>query len=301
MPCYNSGVYLARAIESIAAQSFRDYEIILVNDGSTDQCTLKIIEGLEKTAHVIHQSNRGQGFARNQAIEYAQGEYLAFLDSDDLWQPFALEYFHAAITQHNSMLCFAEEKSFLTDRESELFPDLAEHLPLDCRCFGDFAGFYKASRKNVYLPGAFCVKRSILSLSNRYLEQRVNGEDLHFILQLTHVMSIAWIRQPTILAYRDHAFNSTKNHHKGVLGIQLLYRERSKGVYDKSSKRSAVVTEILSSHARGISIVMLRQRRLADALKLYLLSMNDNISLLRMRYLAGFWLEALMALFKIVR
>lgn len=300
VPCYNSGIYLRDAIESIRCQTFKDYEIILVNDGSTDQTTLEIIETLEKSITVIHQTNQGQGFARNQAIERAQGEFLAFLDSDDLWQPFALDYLYTAITQCAAQLCFSEVSQFMIEEDPKIVSSTSPFLQPEYRSFNHFNEFYNASSMNVYLPGAFCVKKDILGFTVRYLEERVNGEDLHFILQLTHAVNIAWIEHPTILAYRSHASNSTNDYHKGVLGIKALYRHRSKGFYDNPLQRSMVVSNILSSHARSISVLMLRQRRLADALQLYHLAMIDNLILVRFRYLLGFWFEMLISLFRVL-
>jgi len=112
VPCYNTGTYLSAALLSITQQTFNDYELIVINDGSTDPFTLQAINSLGDTATIVNQPNRGQGCARNEAIKLAKGEYLAFLDSDDLWQPFALEYWHHAITQCHAQLCFAEVLQF---------------------------------------------------------------------------------------------------------------------------------------------------------------------------------------------
>lgn len=85
MPVYNSGIYLNTAVESILNQSFEDFELILVDDGSTDGSSEKCDEYALKDSRVvvIHQENRGICNARNAALEIAQGEYVAFSDHDD--------------------------------------------------------------------------------------------------------------------------------------------------------------------------------------------------------------------------
>ncbi|MCQ2420443.1 MAG: glycosyltransferase [Clostridia bacterium] len=85
VPVYNVAQFLPRCVDSILAQSFRDFEVILVDDGSTDESGA-LCEQYAKTdsrIRVIHQENRGLSGARNTGIEHAVGAYLAFIDSDD--------------------------------------------------------------------------------------------------------------------------------------------------------------------------------------------------------------------------
>lgn len=93
IPVYNVEKYLHRCIDSILAQTYTDYEIILVNDGSTDQsgaiCDAYAAE--HPCIRVIHQKNAGVSQARNTLLAAAQGEYLTFLDSDDALEPKCLE------------------------------------------------------------------------------------------------------------------------------------------------------------------------------------------------------------------
>jgi glycosyltransferase involved in cell wall biosynthesis len=86
IPAYNAAATIGEAIESALAQDFRDREIIVVNDGSTDS-TGEVLRKYGDRIRVIEQTNHGQSRARNVAIAAAQGEYLAFLDSDDYWLP----------------------------------------------------------------------------------------------------------------------------------------------------------------------------------------------------------------------
>ena len=93
VPVYNAEKYLDRCIGSILAQTFRDFELILVEDGSPDRCAQMCDEWAKKDERikVIHQSNSGPSKARNVGIAASQGEYLTFVDSDDRISPLMLE------------------------------------------------------------------------------------------------------------------------------------------------------------------------------------------------------------------
>jgi len=84
IPVYNNEPYVAKAIESVLAQSYTDYEIIVLNDGSTDNSEREILKYHSQLIY-IKQRNKGRGAARNAALKVARGEYIAFLDSDDFW------------------------------------------------------------------------------------------------------------------------------------------------------------------------------------------------------------------------
>lgn len=87
IPSYNSARYLAEAIQSVLDQSYADFEIIVVNDGSTDE-TEAVVKGFsDERIRYFAQENKGVGAARNAGLRLARGEYVAFWDADDLFLP----------------------------------------------------------------------------------------------------------------------------------------------------------------------------------------------------------------------
>jgi glycosyltransferase involved in cell wall biosynthesis len=108
IPTYNVSEFIAETLDSVFAQTFTGYEIILVNDGSPDTEKLEkaIAPYLEKIIY-IKQKNSGAAAARNAAIDEARGEFLAFLDGDDIWFPEYLGSQLAAIEQKNCDLIYA--------------------------------------------------------------------------------------------------------------------------------------------------------------------------------------------------
>ena len=86
IPVFNGAETIGRALQSVFAQTFTDYEIVVVNDGSTDD-TASVLAGYGEKIRVVSQSNRGLSAARNAGIAASQGEYVALLDDDDQWLP----------------------------------------------------------------------------------------------------------------------------------------------------------------------------------------------------------------------
>ena len=95
IPLYNKALYVEKALESVCAQTYRDYEIIVINDGSTDNSAIiaeDYLNGVEGISYqILSQQNAGVSAARNNGVAQVSGEYIAFLDADDWWEPTYLE------------------------------------------------------------------------------------------------------------------------------------------------------------------------------------------------------------------
>jgi glycosyltransferase involved in cell wall biosynthesis len=109
IPTYNRGWVLKEAVDSVLTQDFRDFELIIVDDGSTDD-TPKLLDGYSQKATIIRQKNAGVSAARNRGVVSATGQFNAFLDSDDLWLPQKLSRQVAFFESHpDALICQTEE------------------------------------------------------------------------------------------------------------------------------------------------------------------------------------------------
>ncbi|MBT6957817.1 MAG: glycosyltransferase family 2 protein, partial [Opitutae bacterium] len=109
IPTFNRLGYLPRSLGSVLAQSYDDYELIVVDDGSTDQ-TVDAIQQDYPSVNLIEQENKGVSAARNAGIRAASGEWIALLDSDDEWLPGKLNSQMNALESHPEYrLCHTEE------------------------------------------------------------------------------------------------------------------------------------------------------------------------------------------------
>ena len=87
--CYNSEKYLRETLDSVINQTFKKWELVIINDGSSDSTEEIILEYIDKGYPIVYhsQKNKGLGFSRNKALELSRGEFIAFLDHDDVWLP----------------------------------------------------------------------------------------------------------------------------------------------------------------------------------------------------------------------
>ena len=90
IPNYNYAKYVGEAIESVMSQSYKDIEIVVVNNGSTDD-SMKVLQKYAEKILLINQENLGQSGSRKTGLEAATGDYIAFLDADDKWDPQKIE------------------------------------------------------------------------------------------------------------------------------------------------------------------------------------------------------------------
>lgn len=122
IPVYNAARCLRRCLDSVAAQTFRDFTVIAVDDGSTDGSG-DVLDRYEASFPLvrIHQENHGVSAARNRALAAADGEYVMFLDADDVIHPQLLEWAVAALEQSDSDYVLFDYRK-LRDADAEVFP-----------------------------------------------------------------------------------------------------------------------------------------------------------------------------------
>jgi len=155
IPCYNAGVYLNDAIESVLQSSYKDIEIILVDDGSDDTLTVEIISKYQNKEgiNLINQANAGPSVARNNAVKASKGEYLVFLDADDKIHKDTINLCCATMNSddrigvvYGNYKCFGEKNEIHKQREFDKIKMLRANEIALCsmvrkKAFLDVSGF----------------------------------------------------------------------------------------------------------------------------------------------------------------
>jgi glycosyltransferase involved in cell wall biosynthesis len=199
IPNYNNGSLLAAAIESALNQTFRAVEIVVVDDGSTDD-SRQVIERYRPPIQAIFQPNRGPAAARNAGIRAACGEYIQFLDADDLLLPHALERLVAMAWQHPEAGIVsggAVIRCMATGEETIQLPGKAEGWV-----------FTEMIADNLLITSATLARRVILLQAGLFDEDRTLQvvEDYDMWLRVAKVASFFFVREPLIVR-RIHAAN----------------------------------------------------------------------------------------------
>ena len=183
IPVYNVKDYLEKCVDSVLAQTGADYEILLVDDGSTDGVCPEICDRYGREypdrIRVIHQENGGLGAARNTGIEAAQGEYLVFIDSDDYILPGLLEDVSAALAEHP---CDIIDFGFQVVREDGTVTEThAGELPSGC-----VLSLSEYPQMLLVLPSAWrrVYRRSLFLNTGIRYPSRVWYEDIRTTLKL---------------------------------------------------------------------------------------------------------------------
>jgi glycosyltransferase involved in cell wall biosynthesis len=181
VPVYKVEPYLRRCLDSVLAQTFTDYECILVDDGSPDECPVLCDEYAENypQMRVIHQENGGLSDARNMGIRSAAGEYIVLLDSDDLLAAHdALENLYLVIMKTNPQVIFNSKLiTFAEDKYCSSCDGINEKIN---NCIP--IQFYKNVNRKIVLAGwLFTVNRHFLLKYNLWFKKGILHEDEHWM------------------------------------------------------------------------------------------------------------------------
>jgi glycosyltransferase involved in cell wall biosynthesis len=287
IPTFNRIALLGATVESVIAQRFSDFEIIVVDDGSTDGTT-EYLQTLGKKVRVFWQPNGGPGAARNLGARHACGTYLAFLDSDDLLFPWTLEVYRDAIYRYG-------EPSFVVGKPHVFWKDHERINIIPGAAQTERFVDYLASSDEWRWWGAssFVVYREAFSAVGGFAEDRVNGEDADLALRLGLAPGFVQVTSPATFAYRDHVESAMKDLKRTVAGAQFMVCAEQAGRYPGRQARAVERYRILTRNTRAVTVSCLKQGLWLEAWALYRATFGWNASLGRMMYLAAFPLLAI--------
>ena len=181
VPVYNVGHYLARCIDSIIHQTFEDFEVLLIDDGSTDKsgniCDEYALK--DQRIKVIHKVNGGVSTARNAGLKNASGEYISFVDADDSIHPRFLELLYQTITSYNADIAFCDYK---TRNNTIISDDDSDKPRTEVKEIGHIDYMYDRNHNNIFTK----IYRSAI-LENHFFDPLMKyGEDAVFIDSLVY-------------------------------------------------------------------------------------------------------------------
>lgn len=207
VPAYNVQDYIVSCIDSILKQSFKDYEIVLVNDGSTDATFEHCEELSEKNGCIklVNKENGGLSSARNVAINQAEGDYLLFLDGDDFWRDDDfLENLNCIIETHSpDTIIFPYSYYYGKDRIKEYQFDLSE-MSSTSNNFSD--NLYSLIDNGIWYPSACnkCIRKDIVAINNISFPLNMTSEDVQWCFELSQHIASYYIYNKGVYMYRQN-------------------------------------------------------------------------------------------------
>ena len=211
IPLFNKSNYISNTIESVLAQTFQDFEVIVVEDCSTD-ASLIVVSAIKssKIKIIQHEFNQGLSASRNTGIKNATTKYIAFLDADDVWKPNYLETIYSLITT------FTECKLFATNYE-EIYPNQLSLLPTTKlknhkkeTLIKDF--FESNLSQHIYCCCSLCVDKSVFETIGYYDEKITYGEDVDFNIRANDTYQLAYSSE-VLVSYILYTENQITNTH----------------------------------------------------------------------------------------
>jgi glycosyltransferase involved in cell wall biosynthesis len=224
IPAYNAAQYIGESLNPVFAQTFTDYEVIVVNDGSPDT------ENLERSLRpfltrikYIKQPNRGAGAARNEGVRAARGEFVAFLDADDQWLPNYLDEQMKFLRHHNYDLVCADALHF---GESPLAgKTYMETLMPSAPATGEVTLLSLLSAKHSLITSGVLVRRQLVLDVGFFDERLRNAQDFDLWVRLA--------RHGAKLAYQRKVLVRYRSHENSLSGNEINRTNRELRVYDK--------------------------------------------------------------------
>jgi hypothetical protein len=213
IPAYNCERFIRDAVDSALAQDYPAIEIIVVDDGSTDD-TGALLASYGTRIRLLSQPNRGCAAARNKGVAHAHGRYIAFLDGDDAWSPWKIRYQIEALGKAGYKLAYSRFIVWHQEADGHYLPAYrmfsAEGIAHVSDCALVTGCTYEALLKDCMVwTSTVLVEKAVLDEAGGFDESLELGEDYDLWLRLSRVMPMLGLEQPTAL-YRQHPHSITR-------------------------------------------------------------------------------------------
>lgn len=320
IPVYNRARYIKECLESVFNQTYKDYEVIVVDDGSTDNLK-QVLVPYKGRINYIYKQNGGAASARNVGLRNAKGGYIAWLDSDDRWLPFKLELQKEILDklpENVGFICsdFSCLNEITGERKASYIRDYCftlesyrlEFNKMYSSCaslntlgielnkvpkatnvyWGDISS--KVILGYLFLTSTILLKKKCADAVGYFNESYRTAEDYHFHVRVAKKYDVAYLDLPTIEYRRFHQDQLSSD--KMELGTNLAWLRITNelGVEDKEyySKHKVIVDMRIAQANYAVGVGYFKRKDYKNAIKYFLISVNKKKTQKRIYlYLAG--------------
>lgn len=273
IPSYNSARFIAEAIDSALRQDYPALEILVVDDGSTDN-TIEVISGYGDKVRLLTQANQGSAAARNQGIRHANGKYIAFLDADDAWWSHKIRYQVDALIQSGHKMAYSrfirwyeDADGHFTHPETEFSSRPNPNVSDDKIVTG--SPYAELLLDCIVWTSTVIVEKTELEEIGLFDEFLRKGQDYDLWIRLSRRINMLGMEQPTAL-YRIHATSITTSiktiNYEYLILSRAIAKWGEKGPDGRAPPPGLVIARLArSSFGHGLSQLKKGDPRLAVA------------------------------------
>jgi len=218
-PCYNSEKFLDECISSVLNQTYQNWEMLIVDDNSSDNSSILINSYSKKDERIkplYLNENIGAAMARNKAISIAKGRYIAFLDSDDIWLPKKLEIQINFMKKNNYSFVFASYSVISDDKNKSKHTIIAPERIT-----------YKKYLKNTII-GCLTVVLDMKKFKKIEMPNIRSSHDMALWLNLLKQEEFAYAIAQELAIYREHKSSNSSNKFRAIYDVWNVYRKHEK-------------------------------------------------------------------------
>lgn len=275
IPTFNCGRFLGEALDSVLAQTYKDYEIVIVDDGSTDD-TKNVVDRYGSRVIYTYQPNGGLSSARNVTIAKSNGELIAYLDADDLWRQDKLEKQVAFLDAHEECGMVHSEVTVINDDDKVIYSRFNEETgrPVpEGHCMLDLL-----RRNHIQVPTVL-ERRSCLTVAGSFDEGLLVAQDYyHWIMMVIHGWAIGYLHEPLgIYRWRKGSLMSSKRalleDYERIFGQLLLPTSLDKVLGQKGRE---IIRERRITTQRELTYIDRVEGRIKNALSRIVLLIKES-------------------------
>lgn len=276
IPLYNKERHIVDAVQSVLRQTYKKFEIIIVNDGSTDNSLNSLAMITDSRVKIISQKNAGVSAARNRGIENSKFDYLAFLDADDVWESIFLEEIIELID------VFPSAGWFATGYAYKEFGKVTEFIPHNLKGKKSLVDFFKYSIFDLLIHiGSTVIKRSSFDKVGVFPESVIYGEDQDLFARLALNYALAYSGKVGVYYNQD-------SDNRACLNIKLtelwpFLKEYNKLLHNKNltNKDKLYINEFITRRMLTRAKILKSYGEAEKAIKL-LMKYKDTVLLKKM-------------------
>jgi glycosyltransferase involved in cell wall biosynthesis len=270
MPVYNGERFLRESLDSIFAQTFREFEVICVDDGSTDN-SAAVLEPYGQRIRVVRQQNAGQSAARNVGVTLATGQYVAFLDQDDLWYPPKLMS-QVAVLDRDPHVVLAHCNFDRIDETGRMLQESAgvvERASAVASPMGQLIG------EALIFPSAMMIRKEGYERIGGFHRELQGFEDFDLIARLKQEGTFVMLEE-TGMAYRLHGDGFTRTGGLHVIRSRETFLRRMQQLYEGHPDKQMIVHRMLGDCYSDWGAHELSKGNKQEARRKFLKSLRSN-------------------------